>query len=218
MVLLAGKRRLCMKVAINRSVMFFALLVVIGCRREVDTDAFSATSIAGIELGESISEYIDVSGGIGVGKCISEQGQVDLRCLKATHSTGATKICGILVEQNSGRIARVRASFDGWEGDETRAKAKYAELCKRYADESAVKILDTKSNANYSLGYGEIDFCEWLVGSGEKRALHRVVLVCEGNRWSIQQQISNVCLMRKVVERIAARDAEIMKKLEEVAP
>ena len=57
-----------------------------------------------------------------------------------------------------------------------------------------------------------------VVGSGEKRALHRVVLVCEGNRWSIQQQISNVCLMRKVVERIAARDAEIMKKLEEVAP
>ena len=55
MVLLAGRRRLCMKVAINRSVMFFALLVVIGCRREVDADAFSVTSIAGIELGESIT-------------------------------------------------------------------------------------------------------------------------------------------------------------------
>ena len=104
--------------------------------------------------------------------------------------------------------------MDGWDGDETRVKAKYAELCKRYADEGAINVFDTRSNANYSLGYGEVGFSEWLVGSGENRTLHRAVLKCEGNHWSIQQQISDVKLMREVVEGIAARDAEIMKKLE----
>ena len=207
-----------MNVAINRSVLFIVLLVLTGCRREVDADAFSATSIAGIRLGVGISEYLDDSDGIGVDKCITEQGQVDIGRLKATHSAGVSKICGILVERNSGKIARVRASLDGWDGDEARVKAKYAELCKQYADEGAIKVLDTRSNANYSLGYGEIGFCEWLVGNGESRTLHRVVLMCEGNHWSIQLQISNVDLLRKVVEGIAARDAEIMKKLEAVTP
>ena len=203
-----------MKVAINRLVILIVLLITIGCRREVDADAFSARSIAGVELGEKVSEYIDDTDGIGVDECVSEQGQVNVRLIKVPRSTGVPKICGILVERNSGRIARVSASLDGWDGDEARVKTKYAELCRQYAKEGAIKIFDTRSNANCSLGYGEIGFCEWLVGSGENRALHRVVLMCEGSHWSIQQQISDLRLLQKVIEGIAARDAEIMKKLE----
>lgn len=204
-----------MKVAINKLSIFIILLVVIGCRREVGMDVFSATSIAGIGLGENIREYVDASGGSGADDYISDQGHVDIGRLRAEHSTGVSKVCGILVERDSGRIAQVSASLDGWDGDETRVKTRYAELCRRYADEGAIKVLDTWSDANYSLGYGEIGFCEWLVGSGENRALHRIVLMCEGNHWSIQQHVSNVDLLRKVVEGIAARDAEIMKQLED---
>ena len=53
---LTGKR---LPMKINKLAVFIILLVVIGCGQEDVTDVFSATSIAGIELGEASRDPCD---------------------------------------------------------------------------------------------------------------------------------------------------------------
>ena len=195
------------KVALGVS-LAVVLQVALGCNREAALDDFSVSSLAGIGVGDDIRAYVDGADGVDLDAILSAQGNADIRKLRSVNQKGVAKVRGVLVERGSGKIARASAVLDAWDGDESRVRAKFAEIVSRY-DGTGVPA----SDSNASRGGGEIEVREWTLGEKDCRCLHRIVLCCENGHWSIRQEISNLVLMGRVIAEIAAQDAEKMKRL-----